>query len=257
MKKILIASLASAVSIITHGVQANSLDISVIGTISAASCTPNAAGGGVVDYGFIKPDTLADKGPTVLSVKTIGFTINCDAPTNVAIRASSNRMSTTTDIKGPESVVGSSIVNAELIAAGFGQNMPFGQSKVSQPTVVGLGASSGKNIGGYLLNLPPSLVSLDGVPATNKYYTVGNTPNYSTKWIKESSSLTTGNGHSLFTTDGAYFAYGVNSEATAPSSFTQLSGTLLVQAYITDKSNLDLSSPVNLNGSSTVELYYF
>lgn len=256
MKKIALA-VTSIVSMMSYGASATSLDINVIGTISSASCVPTATGGGVVDYGFIKPDALAESGPTVLDVKTVAFTINCDAPTNVALRASSNRMATTTDAKEPESAVGSASASTELVTAGFGQKMPYAQPKVQQPTIAGLGTSNGKNIGGYMLNLPPSLVSLDGIDATNKYYTVGNRPTSSTSWKKEAASLVTGNGHTLFTTNGAYFAYGTNNESTVPTPFTQFAGTLLVQAFVTDKTNLDLSSPINLDGSSTIELYYF
>lgn len=255
MKKLLLVSILSAVA--TPALSAESVDISVIGTISSASCTPSAGGGGVVDYGFIKPDMLADTGPTVLGVKTIGFTVSCDAPANVALRASSNRMGTVTNTTGPESQVGSGLANAALVAAGLGKNQPYGQATVSTPTVVGLGkASNGSNIGGYMMNLPPALVTLDGVAATNKYYTYA-VPTQTTKWNKESSSIVTNNGHTLFTVDNAFFGYGTDSAATSPTPFVELAGTLVIQGYITDKANLDLSAPINLNGSTMIELYYF
>ncbi|EPL9571621.1 DUF1120 domain-containing protein [Providencia rettgeri] len=254
MKKVLLASLLSTAAI--PALSADSVDISVVGTISSASCTPSAGGGGVVDYGFIKPEALAAKGPTVLSVKTIGFTISCDASANVALRASSNRMGTATDISGPESQVGSALADSALVKAGLGAKQPYGQATVGTPTVVGLGASNGKNIGGYMMNLPPSLVTLDGVAATDKFWTFA-APTRATKWNKQSSSVVTNNGHTIFTVDNAFFGYGTDSEATSPTPFTELAGTLVIQAYITDKANLDLGAPVNLDGSSTIELYYF
>ena len=202
MKKLLLTTAFAVTSF--SAFSADSVDISVIGTISANSCTPASSGGGVVDYGFIKQDMLAETGPTILPVKTVAFSINCSGPMNVALRAYSNRPGTVTDA-GVENIAGTGVVNSDVKNAGLNKDMPIGNSGYGSPTAAGLGQSKGKNIGGYTLTLPPVSVSLDDQEATYKYYSYEMPSD--AKWVKESASYGSNNGHSLFSKDVAYYAY--------------------------------------------------
>ena len=256
MKKlILTAAIASSCGFNAYA--ADSIDISVIGTISPAACVPLAAGGGVIDYGFISPSQLAETGPTVLEAKTLGFSIACSADINVAVRGVSNRPSTTTDIKSNEGPTGGAVVTDELIAAGLGKNLPLGLPDITIPTVSGLGKSSnGQNIGGYTLTLPFTTVSLNGEPAAAKFYTISSaSPTAATEWQRNTSIAK--NGDALVSDSSAYYSYSTQKDDVRPEPFKELTGTLVIQAYVTDKSNLDLSQPVNMDGSTTIELYYF
>ena len=66
---------------------ADSVDVRVIGTIVPAACTPTLSGGGTVDYGTIKADTISATDYTVLPEKQISFLDPCDAPAKVALNA--------------------------------------------------------------------------------------------------------------------------------------------------------------------------
>lgn len=41
-----------------------------------------------------------------------------------------------------------------------------------------------------------------------------------------------------------------------PRTFTNMSGTINVQAYINKTSELDISQPIELDGQTTIELVY-
>ena len=257
MKKLLLATTVAISSF--SALSAESIDISVIGTISPAACTPIASGGGVVDYGFINPDQLAkgvdDKaaGTTVLDVKTIGFTVQCDAEANVAIRAKSNR-GPASEAAAMNATGASKILDAATKAAMI-KDLPY-DIKAINPDVMGLGATSeGVPIGGYMMLLPTKLITLDGTPVNKRFYT-GGQPTVTSKWSVETSGNEAVHGGSI-NSGTTFIGYAINAAATAPQAFTVLSGTLIVRAYITDQKNLNINSPINLDGSSTIELFYY
>ncbi|WBA57757.1 hypothetical protein O7C57_03985 [Providencia sp. 21OH12SH02B-Prov] len=125
---------------------------------------------------------------------------------------------------------------------------------VTQAFVDGLGGNENKKIGGYILNLPFTHIRLDGKDAKAKYW-IPMRPEQSTLWNQETELK--GNGGSLFTGTASYFSYGIDIAAAVPTPFIELDGVLIIQAYITDKQNLDLTTPQHLDGSSTIELYYY
>lgn len=155
---------------------------------------------------------------------------------------------------GAENSVGSAVASSDLKSAGLGLNQPFDLPNVTTSMVAGLGTANNSNIGGYMLNLPFTLVNIDGEVAQAKFWT-NTVPNQLTKWGK--NKTVQAQGDTLFSQSAGYFSYSSNPDDDTPQAFQNLSGTLVVQGYITDKANLDLSSPINLNGSSTIELYYF
>lgn len=227
--------------------------IFVSSELQAIACIPSVSNNGIVDYYTINSNSLSSNNVTVLPARILNFTISCDAATNIAIRARSNRLSTTTDA-GNENSIGSAQANSILISAGLGKNLPLGLPNITQAFVAGLGISNGQKIGGYLLNLPFTQIQLDGKTAVAKYWTP-TLPNNSNSWTKETDLRA--NGGSLFTGTASYFSFSSDLNSTVPLPFKQLEGALIIQAYITNKNNLDLTSPVYLDGSSTIELFYY
>jgi len=73
---------------------AESVDLSVIGTIIPTSCIPAFAGGGTVDLRKISAATLNKTIQTILPVHDITLHINCDAPAPVEVSVRDNRAAT-------------------------------------------------------------------------------------------------------------------------------------------------------------------
>lgn len=74
---------------------ASSTDLTVTGIITPTACTPSLANGGVVDYGKKSAKDLNPTLHTHLGVETIQLTVNCDASTQFALKASDNREGST------------------------------------------------------------------------------------------------------------------------------------------------------------------
>lgn len=203
------------------------IDLAVSGTVAPSACTPTIAGGGAIDYGNIKADTLSADSYTVLDVKTVDFTITCDAPTKVAIKAINNR--TGSNASGAEGIGGAAAAPAGM-----------------QGTVAGLGLDGTAKVGGYTLTFKPSDFA-DGKGAA----LVISDDNNAT-WKKAQRVNT-----SLYGTDAlTHISWAGDENGTEPAPFTTLSAGLSVQAYINKASELDLSKPVTLDGSTTIELVY-
>lgn len=227
--------------------------VMVSSELRAIACIPSVSNNGTVDYHTIHSNDLSDNTVTVLPAQALNFTLSCDAATNVAVRARSNRLQSTPNAES-ENEIGSARAKAEVLSAGFGKNLPMGLPNVTQAFVAGLGINNGQKLGGYMLNLPFTQVRLDGQSATVKYWTPM-LPTETTNWNKETELQ--GNGGSLFTGTASYFSFGTDTSSVVPKPFKRLEGLLIIQAYITQKHDLDLTSPLHLDGSSTIELYYY
>lgn len=80
----------------THANAASSVDLSVIGKITPAACTPQLSNGGVVDYGKISVKDLVN-GLNPMPVVAIQLTVACDAATFFAVKSTDNRKDTSAD----------------------------------------------------------------------------------------------------------------------------------------------------------------
>lgn len=207
---------------------ADNLDVKVIGTIAPAACVPTVSGGGTLDYGNLRPETLKQDEFTVLDEKQIDFTITCDAPAKVAIAATSGR--------------GASAVKQDGSLAEMSSGHPlFGGTNAA---AVGLGLHGEKGIGGYGLRLAADTVRADGKPV-DSIQSHGNT----TTWTKTEYG-------SLFNTTSQRYNSWAASGTLEPVAFTTLTGKLGAHAYINKASELDLTKPVQLDGLSTLQLIY-
>lgn len=217
----------------SHTVLAESVDVKVIGTITPTACTPTLAGGGVIDYGVIRPASLKTDTFTELEEKQVDFSITCDAPAKVAIRAVPAKVDTVTD--------------ATAVTDGYAY---FGGTLFDTPkiNVAGLGLTdNGKKIGGYGVRLVPGTYTADGneVVFLNRQTASG-------AWsatLYDNGSLLNAN------TKDFQYSWAKTGEST-PVALTALNGKLGVQAYITQTSELDLTKPITLDGLTTLEMIY-
>ena len=228
-KRTILASLVpvvSALSLSAHA--ADSFNINVTGVISPAACEANITGGETIDYGTIHVSKLSADAVTVLPGKQTAFSITCDAPAKLGFRTVDNR-------------AGSKMTSAERIAMDSGASWTLSNMN-------GLGSDAkGNHIGGWSADLinfqsdlsttPFLLVTGDG-GATWGTTATGNMPLYERPGFPD-------------------MVYTIGTKVPlAPVAYTTFTGTLAVQAVINPTSTLDLSQPVTLDGSVTVEMVY-
>jgi hypothetical protein len=209
---------------------AESVDVRVVGTISPTACTPVLAGGGTIDYGNIQPSSLAKDAYTTLDEKQLDFSITCDAPAKVAIKATSQR---------GNSAVSQANGSLGVISTG---NTLFG---TINNAAVGLGLDGAKGIGGYGIRLAAGTMMADNV-AVDSIQANGNTTTWAKTTLGSLINLPTSIRYSSWAATGT----------TTPIAFTTLTGKLGVQAYINKASELDLTKPIALDGLTTLELVY-
>lgn len=225
MKKIItrLSVLAMLATMTSTAFANDSFDISVIGNITPAACKANLAGGNVFDYGNIPASSLSKDDFTVLPSKTTGISIVCDAATKVALQTTDNRAGT--------------------------ENIPLGKvlegmKMNAASTPMGLGVdSAGNKIGAYHASIPADTVKLDSDSAPDSIFS------------KDMGASWTKYGRTLFTSSKNLFSWAKSGEL-APESFTSMTGTISVTPAISPASKLELSAPVKMDGSVTVQLYY-
>lgn len=242
---------SEAIEVLFNNLSSNTFTI--ISKFAAIACQPSISNNGTVNYGEISKDTLNKTNVSVLPAQALKLNISCDGPINFALRADSNRPDSLVNIRsGTTTASGAAKTTTEVRNQGLGQNLPLGLDNISDPDVAGLGRANNKNIGGYLMVMPVSNILLDGIPAQRRYSTTG-LPSLSSSWTKGNIDDITGG--SLFS-GSYYFAYS-KSDGINPESFTNLEADIIIQAYITEAINLDFSYPIILDGSATIEFYYY
>lgn len=202
-------------------------DLAVIGSINPTACTPTLGGGGTIDYGTILSSSLSATAYTALPQKSIAISISCDAPAKVGLIGNSGRPGTT----------------AGVTESAYGQGRsPITLNGISGPAVVGLGLHGTDMIGGYAQWIDS--IVLDGVNSVTMSKTVTGTTWRDATW----GNLFDQN-YSRVLTFGA-------SPATGPVAFEEMVGRVLVQAYINKADDLDLTTPVVLDGLTVIDLVY-
>ncbi|WP_426505057.1 DUF1120 domain-containing protein [Serratia proteamaculans] len=236
MKKTLLATALATITLISasSAFAADTVDLKIGGSITQSACTPTLSDGGSLDYGDIKVDTLKTDGYTVLPVKTLDLSITCIAPTKVGFSATNNRIG---------SVAGST-------EKGNGA-APKPVSFSLASSVYGLGMAGTKKIGGY--GVDTANCTYNGKVADVLYrklnnewstYVTGGTPG---GYLLDSDMGDT----KLLVTWGIY-SMGDLYLATLKTATC----TLKVQAYINKASELDITQPIKMDGSATLELVY-
>lgn len=223
--------IATAVVMMTTAstsVLAESIDVRVIGTITPTACKPSLSGGGAIDYGVITPKSLKKDSFTYLSMKSVDFSIMCDAPAKVALQARSNRDATAVGMDGRVWQVARDI---PLFSGIYDAH--------------GLGVDgNNKGIGGFGLRFETDSITAD----SNKVDSIIKDNNGQWKKSPDGSLIKGAGIQRLYSWSKA--------GAVDPIPFTNLVGSLDIQAYINKSSELDLTKPVKLDGLTTLELVY-
>ncbi|CAI1827695.1 DUF1120 domain-containing protein [Serratia quinivorans] len=236
MKKTLLATLLAAGAVIcaSSAFAADSVDLKVIGTITPVACIPTLSGGGTVDYGTIKSDTLKADDYTMLPIKSLDFSITCDGNAKVAVRAFSGRLGTAVGTAEAPNGAAKPPVGVTL----FGKD-----SATSTLRAFGLGLDGTKKIGGYSMRLQLVGSKADGVVVDN-IYRYGPTGT----WAKVANGI-------LVTLEDTQISPAATGTLT-PLAFKTLASSLDVQAFINKASELDITKPIHLDGLATLELIY-
>ncbi|MFJ7311484.1 DUF1120 domain-containing protein [Pseudomonas sp. NPDC098747] len=219
MKKLLLLPLALAFAS-NAAMAANSVDISVTGTITPGACSISLDTQ-QIDYASIDYSTLSPTESTSLpGVKQATVSILCSQPTLAGFIISDNR-------EGTE--------NSTVDADGYNNTT----------TTYGLGQDAqGNNIGGYTIHKMDN-VTLDGGPGY---------------WVHFNSGVwsSTGGGAIIQSTpthvQSWSTAYGAGTKP--PTPITSVSALLSIVASIGPTNDLDLSEEIELDGSATFELVY-
>lgn len=85
---------------------ASNVDLTVKGLITPSACTPLLSGGGVVEHGKISAKDLHPSATTDLPPASLQLSVDCDAPTLVAVKSSDNRAGTAAGWQGDMSNFG-------------------------------------------------------------------------------------------------------------------------------------------------------
>ncbi|MDA2942158.1 DUF1120 domain-containing protein [Enterobacter cloacae] len=211
---------------------ADSFSINVTGKIMPAACQAVFAGGDTFDYGTLPTGSLSRSGETLLPVKSTAFSVRCSAPMKVAFRLTDNRAGTQIQWASTYiSLVGESYINGGAVWLGLGTD------------------GKGQPLGAWLARL--SDMKADGKPVvaiTNV------TPGLEDAWVYANPE------DMVFKNYPVPYATSVgnpdHSIGSSPLAFTVLNGTLEVQAAVAPSSTLDLTHPVQLDGSVTIEMVY-
>lgn len=208
----------------------DSVDIKVRGQFVPAACSLNVSGGGTVDYGTIKAETIAKDDFTMLDVKKLDLSIACEAPVKIALHS--------TDMRS-DSVVA-------LTGKSWSTKTPYSASASND--YLGLGKAGAKNIGAWAMWMEPETVKADG-KAVDPIVIDGLT-NTNNSWGKP------GSGTIWLAQAGDHYKSWAAPGETTPMEFTNLTGTLSVQAGINKGSELDLTKAVTLDGMATIQVFY-
>ena len=224
----LFSALATALVISTTANSA-SFDLGITGTITPASCVPTL-GNSNIAYGNIPTEMLSADKETFLPMKSTTYTIICDAAVKVALKIKDNRHGTQS----------SPTENFQI----FEETVGLG------PSSFGLGTdASGNKIGLWVPALNVASITTDTESGVDVLYSGAATPN----WVKIPKT-------SVRVYNGTYRNDVMNTFAKkgelTPLALTTVNGILEIQPVIAPASTLDLTEPVALNGSATIELVY-
>lgn len=216
-------------------VMAESVDLTVKGTLIPAACVPSITG--EINYGNVTAAQLDDTEYTVLPQKTVGFAINCGGPVKVAIQAINGR---------PGSVAGGEETGDNNLAIS-----PVALLGYSEIVVAGLGTNNGDKIGGYAIGLLADTLQADGNKMFLKLRSMGDGwSDFSVGPIAPIYYY-----YSVFD-DVLTYSWANSATTQDPTAITNLSAQLVVQAYLNNTTALDTSGAVQLDGLATIELVY-
>lgn len=243
MKKTLLATALATITLISASstFAADSVDLKVGGTIAPVGCFPTLSGGGTLDYGDIKADILQPDSYTALPKKSIALTITCDGMTKLSLKTINNRSGS----------IGEGTSKGAEKADENGALSP-NPSDGTNATVVGLGKDGSNKIGSYFMTFDGPTVTVDGQAMSLISYSksaAGWTTTRASYFYDRFDPVQVSWGTLAATKPG-------NPTFGTPTAFKTMTSNISVQAYIAKASSLDLTKPLTLDGSTTIELLY-
>jgi type 1 fimbria pilin len=204
------------------------VDLAVKGTIVPSSCQVQMTATDDFEFGNIPLENIKDvaEGTDLGEVASIPLQITCTAETQVAINVKDNRFDSRVD-------------NLKVYNPNTGQPL----SKLADRDHFGLGLSRGKKIGTYVLGLKNAKVNNE--PALVGFY-IGED-------VQARESV-------LLINDSMEEYYmpitWAKQDSSKPAKGTSFTGDINVRATVNKKSELNLASGVELDGSATLTVYY-
>ncbi|MEW5558767.1 DUF1120 domain-containing protein [Enterobacter asburiae] len=220
MMKLSIAVLLAMVAGHVMAVE-DSVDVKVTGKIVPPACVPVVSGGAVFDYGTIKAASLKPDNYTVLNIKSLNFTVKCDAPMKIAFK--------TTDVRKDSGFPAPS-------------GIKFLGAPIDGEPLSGLGMVNDISVGGYALGLVGSSYLADGSTVTAIH-----SNDNGVSWKK---------GGGWLLDDNKLNSVASSQNLAMPIPLTTLTATISAQAILNKGSELDLTKTINLDGMSTIQVLY-
>ena len=221
--------LASTLSLCVSSAFASTAVMQVKGKLMTSSCTPTLSNGGLVNYGNFKVGDLDTTNPNQLGEKDITLTINCSAPTRVAITITDDRQSSVND----------NVILLTPVSGGHSVNDEF--------TRFGLGKTQGDvNIGIWAPFVNKATVLADGASA-NLIYDEAST---GSTWAPLELEP---NDYQVLPTNAMVTLGDSNN---IPKAFTSATFPMKTSAVIDDTTALALTDDTNLDGQATISLVY-
>lgn len=216
-----ISAVALAIAAITASgaAQAQSTDVSVIGTIIPGSCVPEVNGGAVIDFGKISAATLSQTDYNPMPLKTVSISVQCDSPIKFALGATDNRAASR--IPG--------IVQA--IEGGLDDNFNFG-----------LGAVSGANVGGYYVR------ALSNGSADGTLVAPIRSDDSGQSWVRTTGAFR----HN----SGSLMSFSNVASGNVPIDIQNYAGDFEVGVVLNKGQDLPLQNDVPIDGNATIEVTY-
>ncbi len=208
-------------SVTTISVAAESASLTITGTITPPSCNVSFTSNGVIDYGSIDASALSKNAFKPYKSIDVPIQIDCATKANVAIKFSDNR--------------------ASSLVAGLMTSMA---TDLTDNDGYGLGLSSdGKKIGGYFITVNQNFIA-----DTKAVQTLKTADNGST-WQHAGVGLAT---------PGKLLTWGsaVPNTPTTITAINTIAGTVTIVPGFNKSSELSVTAPIKLDGSSSVQLVY-
>lgn len=210
-------------SVTTISVAAESGSLTITGTITPSSCNVNLTSNnvGAIDYGPIDASALSQNAFRQYTSIKVPITIECGTKAKVAIKLTDNR--------------------ANSLAAGL---MTAMATDLTDNDGYGLGLSSdGKKIGGYFITVNQDFTADAKTVQTLKTADNGSTWQHAGVGVASPGKLLT-------------WGSAVPNTPTTIAAFNKVTGTMTVTPGFNKSSELSLTAPIKLDGSSSVQLVY-
>ncbi|WP_322074682.1 DUF1120 domain-containing protein [Burkholderia cepacia] len=213
-------------------IDTTSFNIAVRGSIKPGSCTPSLENNSRFDYQHIdSADNLQAVAPTMLPPLRTQLVVTCQSPTELALTSSDMRK-------------GTAAFSSDVF---FFSSANQNQKKWTASRQYGLGTTTeGKKIGSWALKLEPGTFTADGKQVNSVY-----SKDQGVSWGNSAGNF--------FPGYDDWESWSLNSPSDnvlTPVAAKVFEGTILVQAMIASRNDLNMTGALSLDGSAVITLIY-